>query len=102
MKLILSALVFLAASIAIAAPVKAPKTQSEKICDALQDKMDEACAHVVCDSGIRNGDFKDMNDCTSGSDYAEAAQGICDAEPSLEDVVKKYNQEHVSAHLECE
>ena len=101
MKLVISALVFLAASIAIAAPAKVPKTESQKICDTLQDKIDIDCGHIMCDSGIRDGNFKDLNDCMTASDYGEAAQAACDGEPTIEDAVKDYNQAHVSARLEC-
>ena len=102
MKLIISALVFFAASISIAAPAKAPKTESEKICETLQDKLDLDCSHIVCDSEIKGGYFKDLSDCTSAESYGEIAQVSCDGEPTIEDSAKQYNQLHPSAHLECE
>lgn len=78
------------------------KKLSQKICESLQTKIDDDCAHIMCDEMIADGSVKDMDECTSGSDYAEAAQGACDGQPTLEDLVSQYNKKHPKSHLKCE
>jgi hypothetical protein len=104
MKMLTMIVLMLSATSVMAAPAKRQpvKTPAEKICDSLQQGLDDDCAHILCDEFIADGTYKDLNDCTSASDYAEAAQGACDGEPSLEDAVQKYNLDHPKAHLTCE
>ncbi len=83
--------------------VKIPiKSSSQKVCDALQEKLDEDCAHLMCDDGIANGTYANIDECTGDEDYAEAAQGGCDGQPGIEDAAREYNKSHPGAKLVCE
>lgn len=75
---------------------------SKRVCDALQTKIDDDCAHMVCDKAIAEGTFNDINECTSGADYAEYAQGACDGQPTLEDLVAEYNRKHPKTKIKCD
>jgi len=75
---------------------------TEKVCQQLQEKMDDDCAHYICDEQIANGTFADINECTGASDYAEYAQGACDSMPTLEDLVAEYNKKNPRAKVSCE
>lgn len=90
-------------SFAIAAQPKPAKTAAQKICEAFQTKIDDECNHIMCDDGIANGSYKDIDECTSQEDYAEAAQGGCDGQPTtMEDLVKAYNQKHPTSKIKCD
>jgi hypothetical protein len=54
----------------------------------------------MCDDIIKSGLFKDENECTSGEDYVEAAQGAC--EDTLGNRVQAYNAKHAGSKMECE
>lgn len=85
-----------------ALPTKTSKPLNQKICDSLQTKIEDDCAHLVCDEGIENGDFKNLSECTNSSDYAEYAQGACDEQPTLEDLVSQYNKKHPTTKIKCD
>ena len=90
-------------SASVAAQSKKLKTLSQKICDSFQTKVDDECAHIMCDDSIANGDYKDLNECTGASDYAEAAQETCDGQAtSIENLVQAYNEGHAAAAIMCE
>ena len=72
-----------------------------KVCEALRIKMSDDCDQLICGDSIADGTFKDMNECTSASDYAEYAQGACDAQPTLQDLVKEYNKKHPQTKIRC-
>jgi hypothetical protein len=79
------------------------RTKEQRICDSFQAKVDLECSHIMCDDDIKAGNFKDLDDCTSAEDYAEAAQGGCDDQPTtVESLVKKYNSQHPDAKVKCE
>ena len=100
MKFVLIALTFIQ-SLAVSA--HAGQQSSQAICASFQAKVDEECAHIMCDDDIANGTYKNLDDCTRASDYAEAAQGGCDSQPtSVEGLVKQYNHAHPNAKIKCE
>lgn len=80
----------------------ASKPVNDKVCEKFQDQATDECDHQMCDEGIENGDWKDMNDCTSASDYAEAAQGACENEDTVQRLVKEYNKKHPNQKVRCE
>lgn len=78
-------------------------TQTQKqICDDLDGKMNEDCAHLMCDDMIADGTFTDMDACTQAPDYGEAAQAACEEQPTLEDLVADYNTKNPGQTLACE
>lgn len=78
------------------------KTPAQQMCDLLQEKVDDNCAHIVCDDLIADGTFENLRSCVGAADYAESAQGACDGEATLEDLVADYNQANPSIKLKCE
>lgn len=79
------------------------RTKTQKICDSFQDVQDLECSHIMCDSDIANGTFKDLDDCTSATDYGEAAQGGCDGQSTtVESQVEDYNRLHPGAKINCD
>jgi hypothetical protein len=87
--------------LSVSAFAKAPVSKasgSQKICAALEKQADEECVSIMCDDSIADGTFKDVADCTSADDYAEAAQGACE---DLNEKVDEYNTKHHS-HLICQ
>ena len=103
MKVLLIGLITLSATCVIATTVevKSINSGSEIICDSIQSKYDEDCAHIMCDDLIAVGTFENMKACTRTSDYAEGAQGACDNQPTVEDLVKDYNKKNPSAKITC-
>lgn len=103
MKVIVIGLITLSAICVMATTVRVKSINpgSEKICDSIQSKYDEDCAHIMCDDLIAIGTFENMTACTRTSDYAEGAQGACDNQPTVEDLVKEYNKKNSSAKITC-
>lgn len=89
-----------ASPVAMAKPAK--RTPPQRLCDWFQAKEDNECAHIMCDDDIANGTYKDLDDCTSADDYAEAAQGGCDGQDTtVEKLEAEYNRKH-GTHIKCE
>ncbi len=78
------------------------KALTQKVCQALQTKVDDDCAHLVCDDQISEDHFKNIDECTSASDYAEYAQGYCENQSTLEDLVAAYNKKHPNSKIKCD
>jgi hypothetical protein len=72
----------------------------KKICAELQEKADEECVSIMCDDLIADGTFKDVDECTSATDYQEGAQGAC--EDTLMDQITAYNKTNPTAKVQCE
>jgi hypothetical protein len=90
-------------SVALAGQPKPEKSLSQKVCDSFQTKIDDECAHIMCDDAVANGSYNDIDECVGGDDYAEAAQGACDGQPTvMEDLVQAYNNQHPTAQITCE
>ncbi len=57
--------------------------------------MDLECAHIMCDDYIKTGIYKNLSACTGADDYAEAAQGGCDGQPTTVDaLISIYNKKN--------
>jgi hypothetical protein len=95
-------LLFLVAASSSAFAGNASKAVNDKVCAQFEDQAADECAHQMCDEGIENGDWKDLDDCTSASDYAEAAQGACEENDTVEQLVKEYNKKHPTQKVRCE
>ena len=92
-------LVTMLSSTVVFAKASASKTHSpQKICAALEKQADDECVSIMCDDSITDGTFKDVAECTSAEDYAEAAQGACQ---DLNEKVDEYNTKH-HTQLTCE
>ncbi len=107
MKHFATALIIFASSSAFttsasAASAHKPRTAQEKICDSLGEEFDLACAHLMCDDFIKDGTFSELNDCTSASDYAEAAQAACEELTTVEEMARQYNVANPGANLTCD
>jgi hypothetical protein len=110
MKLVLIALIaFASITASLSAPAatlsSAPRTNAtptynEKVCAKLQELADEDCVALMCDDDIADGIFTDRDDCTTASDYQEAAQAAC--EDTLYDRVDAYNLKHPLKPVTCE
>ncbi len=74
----------------------------KRVCTALENKISNDCNHLACDDEIAQGNFKNMNECTSASDYGEYAQGVCDGQPDLQDLVREYNKKHPQNKVKCQ
>ena len=79
-----------------------PNTPDEKLCLSFEDQYETQCAHIMCDDSIQDGTFKDLADCTSASDYGEAAQATCEDIPQIGDLAEQYNRAHPGSRLTCD
>jgi hypothetical protein len=86
---------------AIASAATSPA--EDKICKDLSFKAWDACVDYACAPDIANGTFKNVEECSSASDFAEYAQGYCDSydKAQVGYYVELYNKSHSKAPVTC-
>lgn len=81
---------------------QANRTAPKRLCDWFQSKEDLECSHIMCDDDIANKIYKNLDDCTSASDYAEAAQAGCEGQDTtVEKLEDAYNKKH-GTDIKCD
>ena len=102
MKALMILTLMIAASSSFAAPAASQKKENQKVCDWAEAKADLECSHYMCDDDIKNGTYKNLNECTTAADYGEAAQEGCYGQTSsVEDIMKNYNKKH-GTNIQCD